>query len=387
MSRKGRYLFTSSPSPKGIPTRSPTRFPIRFSTPSSRRTPAARVACETLVTTGSPSIAGEITTRCYVDFQKIVRDTIKDVGYTRAKFGFDAETCAVLSSIHEQSPDIAMGVDPGGAGDQGLMFGYACTETDELMPMPIMLAHKLGKGCRARGATASRLPPARRQVAGHRRVRQRPPGSRRHRRRLHAAQRSRHQRDDPRRHQREDHRPRHPPRRWHKNTQISSTRPAGSSSAGRTATPASPAARSSSTPTAVRRRTAAARSRARIRRRSTVRPATWRATSRRTSWLRASPIARRCSWRMPSALPIRCRSSIDLRDRRGRRREDQRAGAGALQADAARHHRDPRSAPADLQEDRRVRALRPHRAGVHVGADRQGDRAPGGCRPLTSTLS
>jgi S-adenosylmethionine synthetase len=105
-----------------------------------------RVACETLVTTGLAMIAGEITTNCYVDFPTIVRETIKDVGYTRAKFGFDSETCAVLSSIHGQSPDIAMGVDPGGAGDQGLMFGYACTETAELMPLPIMLAHKLVKG-------------------------------------------------------------------------------------------------------------------------------------------------------------------------------------------------------------------------------------------------
>ena len=105
-----------------------------------------RVACETLVTTGLAIIAGEITTSCYVDFPKIVRETIKEVGYTRAKFGFDSETCAVLSSIHEQSPDIAQGVDPGGAGDQGMMFGYACTETEELMPMPIMLAHKLVKG-------------------------------------------------------------------------------------------------------------------------------------------------------------------------------------------------------------------------------------------------
>ena len=106
----------------------------------------ARVACETLVTTGLAIIAGEITTNCYVDFQKVVRETIKDVGYTRAKYGYDSETCAVLSSIHGQSPDIAQGVDPGGAGDQGLMFGYACTETEELMPLPIMLAHKLGKG-------------------------------------------------------------------------------------------------------------------------------------------------------------------------------------------------------------------------------------------------
>src|SRR4029077_11244261 len=108
--------------------------------------PVGRVACETLVTTGLAIIAGEITTSCYVDFPKIVRETIREVGYTRAKFGFDSETCAVLSSIHEQSPDIAQGVDPGGAGDQGLMFGYACTETPELMPLPIMLAHKLVKG-------------------------------------------------------------------------------------------------------------------------------------------------------------------------------------------------------------------------------------------------
>jgi S-adenosylmethionine synthetase len=105
--------------------------------------PRGRVACEALVTTGLAFIAGEITTECYVEFPAIVRETIREIGYTRAKFGFDYETCAVISSIDPQSPDIAQGVNTGGAGDQGLMFGYATDETAELMPMPLMLAHGL----------------------------------------------------------------------------------------------------------------------------------------------------------------------------------------------------------------------------------------------------
>jgi len=105
--------------------------------------PTGRVACETLLTTGLVVVAGEITTSCYVDIPKVAREVIKGVGYTRAKFGFDYETCGVITAIDGQSPDIAMGVDNLGAGDQGLMFGYACTETEELMPLPIMLAHKL----------------------------------------------------------------------------------------------------------------------------------------------------------------------------------------------------------------------------------------------------
>jgi S-adenosylmethionine synthetase len=146
MSRKGRYLFTSESVTEGHPDKIADQISDSILDAILAQDPVGRVACETLVTTGMAIIAGEITTSCYVDFPKIVRDTIKDVGYTRAKYGFDSETCAVLSSIHEQSPDIAMGVDPGGAGDQGLMFGYACTETEELMPLPIMLAHKLVKG-------------------------------------------------------------------------------------------------------------------------------------------------------------------------------------------------------------------------------------------------
>jgi S-adenosylmethionine synthetase len=146
MSRKGRYLFTSESVTEGHPDKIADQISDSILDAILAQDPVGRVACETLVTTGLAIIAGEITTSCYVDFPKIVRETIKEVGYTRAKFGFDSETCGVLSSIHEQSPDIAMGVDPGGAGDQGLMFGYACTETEELMPMPIMLAHKLVKG-------------------------------------------------------------------------------------------------------------------------------------------------------------------------------------------------------------------------------------------------
>jgi S-adenosylmethionine synthetase len=146
MSRDGRHLFTSESVTEGHPDKIADQISDAILDAILAQDPVGRVACETLVTTGLAMIAGEITTSCYVDFPKIVRETIKEIGYTRAKYGFDSDTCAVLSSIHEQSPDIAMGVDPGGAGDQGLMFGYACRETDELMPMPIMLAHKLCMG-------------------------------------------------------------------------------------------------------------------------------------------------------------------------------------------------------------------------------------------------
>ena len=161
MSRIARHLFTSESVTEGHPDKIADQISDSILDALIARDPACRVACETLVTTGLAIVAGEITATASIDYQDVVRTTITDVGYTRGKFGFDAETCAVLSSIHSQSPDIAMGVDTGGAGDQGLMFGFACTETPELMPLPIMLAHKLVKGlsCFRRDGTLDYLRP------------------------------------------------------------------------------------------------------------------------------------------------------------------------------------------------------------------------------------
>lgn len=143
MAPSGKHVFTSESVTEGHPDKIADQISDAVLDAVLTEDKNGRVACETLVTTGLAFIAGEITTETYVDFPAIVRETIREIGYTRAKFGFDYETCAVVSSIDPQSPDIAQGVNPGGAGDQGLMFGYATDETPELMPMPLTMAHQL----------------------------------------------------------------------------------------------------------------------------------------------------------------------------------------------------------------------------------------------------
>lgn len=162
-----RYLITSESVTEGHPDKIADQISDAILDAVLAKDPAGRVACECLLTTGLVLIAGEITTKHVVDYPGVARQTIMEVGYTDAAYGFDCETCSVLTSIHEQSPDIKMGVDPGGAGDQGLMYGYACDETQELMPLPILLAHKLTRRlaqCRKEGILSYLRPDGKSQV-------------------------------------------------------------------------------------------------------------------------------------------------------------------------------------------------------------------------------
>src|SRR4029077_10773509 len=138
-------LFTSESVTEGHPDKVADQISDAILDAILAKDQLARVACETAITTGLVIVLGEITTDCYVDIPRIIRQTVREVGYTRAKYGFDAETCGVITTIDEQSPDIAQGVDIGGAGDSGMVFGFACDETPELMPLPIIYAHRLAR--------------------------------------------------------------------------------------------------------------------------------------------------------------------------------------------------------------------------------------------------
>ena len=292
MSRNGRHLFTSESVTEGHPDKIADQVSDSILDAILAQDPMSRVACETLTTTGLVLVAGEITTTAKIDYQDVVRKTIAEIGYTRGKFGFDAETCAVLSSIHSQSPDIAMGVDTGGAGDQGLMFGYACNETEELMPLPIMLAHKLARGLsqmRRNGTLDYLRPDGKSQVSveydGTKVIRVDAV--------VVSSQHSPLVSQDT---MREDITEKIikaaiPANLMDKNTKIY-VNPTGRFVVGGPHGDAGVTGRKIIVDTyGGYARTAAARSRARIRQRSTARPATWRATSRRTSSRPASPIA------------------------------------------------------------------------------------------------
>ena len=152
------YLFTSESVSEGHPDKVCDAISDGVLDAIFKQDPNARVACETFVTTGLVVVGGEVTTTAYIDVHEVIRETIRKIGYTKAEYKFDADSCGILNAIHSQSPDIAMGVDKGGAGDQGLMFGYACDQTPEYMPMPIVYAHKTKYKAHAVFKTRCKIP-------------------------------------------------------------------------------------------------------------------------------------------------------------------------------------------------------------------------------------
>ncbi len=374
MSGNARHLFTSESVTEGHPDKIADQISDSILDAILAKDPMSRVACETLVTTGLAIVAGEITTTAVIDYQDVVRSTIKEVGYDRGKYGYDAETCAVLSSIHSQSPDIAMGVDTGGAGDQGLMFGFACRETEELMPIPIMLAHKLVKGlsCLRRDGTLPYLRPD-----GKSQVTVEYEGAK--------------------------------PVRVDAVVVSSQHSPDVSQEQMRTdiiekiVKPVIPAAMMDTGHEDLCEPDGAVRGGRAARGRGRDGPQDHRGHLRGRGAARGRGVfgqrphqggpvgvlhgALHCEERGGGGVGGPGAGAVGVCDRSGRpgvgdgadgrhgtdsRRPDHRVGAGELQADAARHHGGAPAAAADLHQDGGVRAFRADRAGIHLGTDRQG---------------
>jgi hypothetical protein len=321
-----RFTFTSESVTEGHPDKMADQISDAILDALLAEDPASRVACETLVTTGLCVVAGEITTEAYVDIPSVVRETINDIGYDRESYGFDGNTCGVMVTIDEQSPDIAQGVDASeevrsgtagedslmqqGAGDQGMMFGYACDETDALMPLPIHLAHRMAERLaevRKAGVIPYLRPDGKTQVTfdyeDGKPVRLRTV--------LVSTQHDEGIDRDSMIRPTSSSRSSGPviPEQYADDDFEVFVNPTGrSSSAARWATPASPGARSSSTPTAAWAATAAGPSRARTPPRSTARPPTPPAGWPRTWWPPAPPAAARCRSPTRSASPVPCRS-------------------------------------------------------------------------------
>ena len=378
MSVRDKFLFTSESVTEGHPDKIADQVSDAILDACLEQDPYSRVACETLTATGLVVIAGEITTKAYVDFQTLVRGVVASIGYDNALYGFDSNTCAVISTINKQSGDIAMGVDTGGAGDQGMMFGYASNETPELMPAPISLAHKLAKRLtevRKSGKLPYLRPDGKSQVTVEYDAEGKPV-------RIDAVVISTQHAETVSNDELHADILKHViqavlPAEWLDENTKYHINPTGRFVIGGPMGDTGLTGRkiivdtyggmgrhgggafSGKDPTKVDRSAAymaryiaknivaagladALRSPARLRHR------------RR----RAGQRARR-----------------HLRHRQGRRRQADRAGSQELLADAEGHHREPEPAPPHLQEDRSLRPLRPHRAGVHLGSDRQGRRS------------